>query len=76
MREAEATEKTNYRDVKAEILRRITEGDWAPGARLPGEVELAEAFGVARATVNRAMRELTDEGLLERRRKAGGATGA
>lgn len=71
MRDAEAMEKTNYRDVKAEILRRITEGDWAPGALLPGEVELAEAFGVARATVNRAMRELTEEGLLERRRKAG-----
>lgn len=71
MREAEAAEKTSYRDVKAEILRRITEGDWAPGALLPGEVELAEAFGVARATVNRAMRELTEEGLLERRRKVG-----
>ncbi|OYX44552.1 MAG: GntR family transcriptional regulator [Rhodobacterales bacterium 32-67-9] len=64
-------DKKNYRDVKAEILRRITEGDWAPGALLPGEIELAETFGVARATVNRAMRELTDEGLLERRRKAG-----
>jgi len=65
------TEKTSYRAVKAEILKRITEGDWAPGALLPGEVELAESFGVARATVNRAMRELTDAGLLERRRKAG-----
>ncbi len=62
---------SSYRDVKAEILRRITDGDWAPGALLPGEVELAESFGVARATVNRAMRELTEEGLLERRRKAG-----
>ncbi|MCU9847188.1 GntR family transcriptional regulator [Defluviimonas sp. WL0024] len=62
---------SSYRDVKADILRRITEGHWAPGTLLPGEVELAESFGVARATVNRAMRELTDEGLLERRRKAG-----
>jgi len=64
-------DRRSFRDVKAELLRRITDGDWQPGALVPGEVELAAAFGVARATVNRAMRELTDEGLLERRRKAG-----
>lgn len=64
-------EKVSFRDVKAELLRRITGRVWAPGALLPGEVELAAEFGVARATVNRAMRELTEEGLLERRRKAG-----
>ena len=71
MSDAPRPDLTSYREVKAEILRRITEGDWAPGTLLPGEVDLAESFGVARATVNRAMRELTDEGLLERRRKAG-----
>lgn len=71
MADASRGDLTNYRAVKSEILRRITEGDWAPGSLLPGEVELAETFGVARATVNRAMRELTEEGLLERRRKAG-----
>ena len=37
MSDAEGAEKTSYRDVKAEILRRITEGDWAPGALLPNE---------------------------------------
>jgi GntR family histidine utilization transcriptional repressor len=71
MNDTRRPDLTSYREVKTEILRRITEGDWAPGTLLPGEVELAEVFGVARATVNRAMRELTDEGLLERRRKAG-----
>lgn len=65
------SEKVSFRDVKSEILRKITLGEWAPGALLPGEVDLAQSFGVARATVNRAMRELTDEGFLERRRKAG-----
>lgn len=71
MTDMPTSEKTNFREVKAEILRRITEQVWGPGTLLPGEVDLAEEFGVARATVNRAMRELTDEGLLERRRKAG-----
>ncbi|MBS0563044.1 MAG: UTRA domain-containing protein [Proteobacteria bacterium] len=64
-------DKVSFRDVKAELLRRITEREWGPGALLPGEVELAAEFQVARATVNRAMRELTEEGIVERRRKAG-----
>ena len=38
---------------------------------MPGEVDLAEEFGCARATVNRAMRELADEGFIDRKRKAG-----
>jgi GntR family transcriptional regulator, histidine utilization repressor len=65
------TEQKGFREVKAEILRRITDGDWGPGVLLPGEVALAEAFGCARATVNRALRELDEQGLLERKRKAG-----
>lgn len=67
----QTADKVRYRDVKAAILQRITAGDWGPGVLLPGEVELAAEFGVARATLHRAMRELTDEGILERRRKAG-----
>jgi GntR family histidine utilization transcriptional repressor len=34
-------------------------------------VELAEEFGCARATVNRALRDLAEDGLLDRKRKAG-----
>jgi GntR family histidine utilization transcriptional repressor len=71
MTAAEPSDKTSFRDVKAEILRRIGTNDWGPGTLLPGEVDLAAEFGCARATVNRAMRELTEEGILERRRKAG-----
>ena len=64
-------DKISFRDVKAEIRRRIEQRVWGPGELVPGEVELAEDFGCARATVNRAMRELTEEGLLDRKRKAG-----
>ncbi|MEZ5732970.1 MAG: GntR family transcriptional regulator [Paracoccaceae bacterium] len=71
MGDAIPTEPTTYREVKAAILTRITSGDWGPGTLLPGEVDLAQSFGVARATVNRAMRELSEEGFLDRRRKAG-----
>jgi GntR family histidine utilization transcriptional repressor len=60
-----------YQRVKDDILRRIRNRGWAPGALLPGEIELAAEFGVARGTVNRAMRELTEQGYLERKRKGG-----
>lgn len=63
--------RTSYQDIKADVLNRIRQNIWPPGAGLPGEIELAEEFGCARATVNRAMRELVDEGILERKRKAG-----
>lgn len=63
--------RTSYHDIKANVLDRIRKNVWPPGANLPGEVELAKEFGCARATVNRAMRELVQEGILERKRKAG-----
>ncbi|MEP4037931.1 MULTISPECIES: UTRA domain-containing protein [unclassified Pseudophaeobacter] len=63
--------KATFRDVKADIMGKITSGEWAPGGLVPNELDLAESYGCARATVNRAMRELADEGVVERRRKAG-----
>lgn len=57
--------------IRAEVLRRIRGRDWPPGALIPNEEALAAEFGCARATVNRALRELAEAGVLERRRKAG-----
>ncbi|MBI1219547.1 MAG: UTRA domain-containing protein [Rhodobacteraceae bacterium] len=57
--------------MRAEVLRRISRRDWPPGAIIPTEEQLAAEFGCARATVNRALRELAGAGVLERRRKAG-----
>jgi len=61
--------RSSYRDIKAIVLTRIRANIWPPGANLPGEIELAKEFGCARATVNRAMRELVDDGILERNAK-------
>ncbi|WP_372609319.1 UTRA domain-containing protein [Halomonas sp.] len=63
--------KSTYREIKADILSKITKGHWQPGSLMPNEIELADIYGCARATVNRAMRELADDGIIERRRKAG-----
>ena len=54
-----------------EVTRRIADGQWAQGALIPNEADLATEFGCSRSTVNRALRELADQGVLERRRKAG-----
>jgi len=61
----------SWQGIKSEVMRRISNRRWLPGDLIPGEVELAEEFGCARATVNRALRELADSGLLDRKRKAG-----
>ncbi|WP_299930407.1 UTRA domain-containing protein [uncultured Pelagimonas sp.] len=61
----------SYKDIKADVLRRITSGDWPPGHLMPSELELCDEYGSARATVNRALRELAEEGVLERKRKSG-----
>ena len=58
-------------EVKASIRLRIAEGGWQPGMRLPSERELVQQFGCARMTVHHALRELEDEGLIERRQGSG-----
>ena len=60
-----------WRDVRAEVLARIQSRRWKSGDLIPGEADLAAEFGCARATVNRALRELAEAGLLDRRRRAG-----
>lgn len=64
-------QQKNWQSVHDEVLRRIHTREWKPGDQIPKEVELAEQLGCARATVNRALRELASEGFLDRRRKAG-----
>jgi GntR family transcriptional regulator, histidine utilization repressor len=61
----------NWQAVQDEVRRRIATRLWRPGDFIPHETDLAREFGCARATVNRALRELAEEGLLDRRRKAG-----
>ena len=60
-----------YAAVKASLRQRIAQGGWTPGVRLPSERELVEEFGCARMTVHRALRELEEEGLIERRQGSG-----
>lgn len=55
-----------YRQVKELIIRQISSGKLKPHDRVPSENELVDSTGVSRMTANRALRELTDEGYVER----------
>lgn len=55
-----------YAQVKQHLKGRLAAGEWAPGVLMPSEAELVAQFGVSRMTVNRALRELQAEGLVDR----------
>lgn len=55
-----------YEKVKQAISEKIHRGEWRPHDRIPSEAELVAQFGFSRMTINRALRELTDEGMLVR----------
>lgn len=57
--------------IETEVRRRIVEREWRQGQRIPDEADLAVEFDAARSTVNKALQRLADEGLLDRRRRAG-----
>jgi len=55
-----------YQQIKSLIARRIASGEWTAGQKLPSENELVAALGVSRMTISRALRELTQQGLIHR----------
>jgi len=60
-----------YRKIAEDLRRQITAGELAPGARLPSEAELMEAYGqdgkASRNTVRDAIKFLVGRGLVETR---------
>lgn len=55
-----------YAHIKRAVLYKINSGQWPPNHKIPSENELREHFQVSRMTVNRALRELTAQGVLYR----------
>ncbi len=60
-----------YLQIKNFVLEKIQSGQWREGDLIPTELALCEQFGVSRMTVNRALRELTNDGLLIRIKGSG-----
>lgn len=55
-----------YEQVKMYVTRKIQDGSWPAGHRLPSEQELVVQFGISRMTINRALRELVEQGRIVR----------
>jgi GntR family histidine utilization transcriptional repressor len=70
-RRGSATPPTIYKKIRLDIERRILSGDWPPGHRIPFEHEIMARYGCSRMTVNKALSELVQADLIERRRRAG-----
>ena len=60
-----------YQRIKSAILDNIHSGKWQAGEAISTEMALAKEFGVSRMTVNRALKELSQERVLERRQGSG-----
>lgn len=61
----QVTRRSVSDQVIAQMKENIENGTWQPGERLPGELQLCEAFGVSRVTVRNALQKLAGEGIIE-----------
>jgi GntR family transcriptional regulator len=57
--------------LASDLRGRVVGGEWARGARLPSETELAASYQVSRVTVRTAVKSLQAQGLLDVRHGAG-----
>lgn len=60
-----------YRQISQRLLQGIAAGEWAVGAVLPKELELARSLGVSRMTLRQALQILEKSGVVQRQKKAG-----
>jgi len=60
-----------YAKVKLAITEKINSGHWQEDQRIPSESEFVKGLNISRMTVNRALRELTTEGILVRQQGVG-----
>ncbi|MFD1385009.1 histidine utilization repressor [Rhodanobacter aciditrophus] len=65
------TSQPIYAKLKHAITVKVRSGEWQANQRVPSEAEIVKALSVSRMTVNRALRELTAEGLLVRHQGLG-----
>jgi DNA-binding FadR family transcriptional regulator len=56
--------------VYDEIRRRVVEGEWAPGDRLPSERSLAEQLDIGRTALRQVLGRLVTEGVVERHQRS------
>ena len=60
-----------YHQVYVALRGWLNDGRFPPGAQIPTEPQLCQAFGVSRITIRRAIADLVDERLLVRKQGSG-----
>lgn len=60
-----------YKQIKKLIVSKIEAGQWLAGDKIPTEHQLVADLNASRMTVNRALRELTQQGVLVRKQGSG-----
>jgi DNA-binding LacI/PurR family transcriptional regulator len=60
-----------YQRIVLHLRKAITVGEYEQGEKLPSEADLVQEFSTSRLTVQRALKELQHQGLIERRAGSG-----
>lgn len=60
-----------YKQLENIILKKIRNGEYLPGEKLPGSRQLAQTYGINRLTVNKALDNLTTSGFLYKKPSSG-----
>lgn len=60
-----------YREIYQDIQARLLEGEFEQGKLLPSDHKLMQNYGVARETVRKAMKQLAEDGYVQRLRGKG-----
>ena len=63
--------RTLYDQIRQEIRTSITNGELKPGDKLPTEEQLTFKYKASRPTINKAIRSLSRDGLVESRKRGG-----
>src|ERR1700741_4125406 len=72
----QASQSPKYQQILERIKEDILTGRYKEGEKLPSEAALVRKFATSRITVGRALRELRQVGLIERRAGSGTYVGA
>jgi GntR family transcriptional regulator len=60
-----------YKQIEADLLRRIQDDQYPIGTLIPKELDLVEMYSVSRPTVRQAIQELVNKGYLEKKKRRG-----
>lgn len=56
-----------YYQIAVDFHQRIANGEWRAGDKIPPEIDLAEEYDVSRMTMRKALGQLANEGILDRK---------